>query len=45
MEGDINKFESGKVKACGRRARGACQEIKALAQEIRLDIQKEVNAA
>jgi hypothetical protein len=41
---DDGKFQTGN-KSAGTRVRGAMQEIKKLAQEVRLDVQEKKNAA
>ena len=43
LDAELEKFEAGN-KSAGTRARKACQEIKALAQDIRKDVQDKKNA-
>ncbi len=43
MEPDVNKFEDNSVKASGKRVRKGLQDVKKLAQELRKDIQAEIN--
>ena len=42
-QSDIEKFDGGN-KAAGTRVRAACQEIKKLAQSIRIDVQAAKNS-
>lgn len=42
MEGDVNKFSDKGIKASGRRARLSLQEVKKVAQELRIEIQEKV---
>jgi hypothetical protein len=42
-QGDFTKFSNGN-KSAGTRLRKAMQEIKALAQEVRVEVQQEKNA-
>lgn len=44
MEDDFKKFYDGGNKAAGTRIRKGMQELKALAQEIRLEVQSMKNA-
>ncbi|MGM0589246.1 MAG: histone H1 [Bacteroidota bacterium] len=44
MEDDMNKFYNKGNKAAGTRARKSLQELKKLAQEIRLEIQDMKNS-
>lgn len=43
MEDDLNKFYNKANKAAGTRARKGLQDLKNLAQEVRMDIQKSKN--
>jgi hypothetical protein len=43
-EEDVQKFNSGN-KAAGTRVRKAMQDVKTLAQEIRVEVQEKKNAA
>lgn len=43
LEGDFDKFYAKGNKAAGTRLRKAMQELKALAQEIRVEIQDKKN--
>lgn len=43
-EDDIKKFDEKGNKAAGTRVRKAMQELKKLAQEIRLEVQERKNA-
>ncbi|PWN05396.1 histone H1 [Rhodohalobacter mucosus] len=45
LEGDLDKFYNKGNKAAGTRARKSLQELKKLAQEIRLEIQDMKNNA
>ncbi len=38
MASDIEKVEESSVRAAGKRVRKGCQAIKALAQELRIDV-------
>lgn len=44
IEKDFDKFYNKGVKAASPRIRKAMQEIKAIAQEIRVDVQEKRNA-
>ena len=44
LEADFDKFYNGGNKAAGTRVRTGMQALKALAQEIRLEIQAKKNA-
>lgn len=44
MEDDLNKFYNKSNKAAGTRARKGLQELKNLAQQIRMDIQSSKNS-
>lgn len=44
VEDDIKKFDEKGNKAAGTRVRKAMQELKKLAQEIRLEVQERKNA-
>jgi predicted nucleic acid-binding Zn-ribbon protein len=44
IEADLAKFEEKGNKAAGGRVRKAMQEIKALAQEVRVTVQEAKNA-
>lgn len=44
MEDDLNKFYNKANKAAGTRARKGLQELKNLAQEVRMDIQNSKNS-
>lgn len=44
LEGDFAAFYEKGNKAAGRRVRGAMQDLKKIAQDIRVDIQEKVNA-
>ena len=43
IENDFNKFYNKDVKAASPRIRKAMQEIKALAQELRVEVQEKRN--
>lgn len=43
LESELQKFDKGN-KSAGTRARKLCQDIKAKAQDIRVDIQGKKNA-
>ena len=43
IEGDVSKFYENGNKAAGTRVRGAMQELKKLAQEVRLEVQSMKN--
>ncbi len=45
VQGDIEKFYSKGNSSAGTRVRQAMQELKKLAQELRLDVQEKKNAA
>jgi len=40
MKKDVDAFYAKGNKSAGTRARGACQELKKLAQDLRVDIQE-----
>ncbi|MEM1096463.1 MAG: histone H1 [Bacteroidota bacterium] len=44
LEEDFNKFYDKGNKAAGTRVRKAMQDLKALAQDIRVDVQEKKNA-
>lgn len=44
LEGDMDKFYNKNNKAAGTRARKTLQDLKKVAQEVRLDIQNRKNA-
>lgn len=44
IEGDVNKFAEKGNKAAGSRVRKAMQEVKTLAQAIRVDVQESKKA-
>lgn len=44
LEQDFNEFYGKGNKAAGRRIRKAMQEMKGLAQEVRVDVQSRINA-
>ncbi len=44
LESDFDKFYGKKNKAAGTRVRKAMQELKKLAQDIRVDVQDKKNA-
>lgn len=44
VEEDVTKFDEKGNKAAGTRVRKAMQQIKALAQEIRVEVQERKNA-
>lgn len=39
MEADVQAFYAKGNKSAGTRVRGACQDLKGLAQELRVDVQ------
>ena len=45
VQGDVEKFYSKGNSSAGTRVRQAMQELKKLAQELRLDVQEKKNAA
>jgi hypothetical protein len=45
VQGDIEKFYSKGNSSAGTRVRQAMQELKKLAQDLRLDVQEKKNAA
>jgi hypothetical protein len=45
LEQDFSDFYGKGNKAAGRRIRKAMQEMKGLAQEVRVDVQARINAA
>ena len=45
VQGDIEKFYSKGNSSAGTRVRQAMQELKKLAQDLRLDVQDKKNAA
>ena len=44
LEQDFSEFYGKGNKAAGRRIRKAMQEMKGLAQEVRVDVQAKINA-
>jgi hypothetical protein len=44
LEGDFDKFYSKENQAAGTRVRQGMQELKVLAQEIRIEVQESKNA-
>lgn len=44
LEQDVSEFYGKGNKAAGRRIRKAMQEMKGMAQEIRVDVQTRINA-
>ena len=44
LEGDFDKFYDKKNQAAGTRVRKGMQELKNLAQEIRIEVQNQKNA-
>ena len=44
LESDFSEFYGKGNKAAGRRIRKAMQEMKGLAQEVRVDVQNRINA-
>ena len=44
LEHDFSEFYGKGNKAAGRRIRKAMQEMKGLAQEVRVDVQAKINA-
>ena len=44
LEQDFSEFYGKGNKAAGRRIRKAMQEMKGLAQEVRVDVQNRINA-
>ena len=45
MKDDVDKFQSKGNKSAGTRIRMQCQEIKKLAQEVRLEVQNAKKSA
>jgi len=45
LQGDVEKFYAKGNSSAGTRVRQAMQELKKLAQDLRLDIQEKKNAA